>query len=188
MRIELSRCVVRSLNMNDVAALTRDCSRRDLWIDLYCDSSFSKPVSEKWLQKVIATKPERMLAIEADEEAVGIVGFCRQEGPQRLSAQIGCWLSNLYRNRGLATEAIRVVTEYAMSSHELVRIFAYITKQNLGAMRALEKCGFAQEGVLRQNLYEDGRIVDQLLYARVRTVKPVADASFSNGSTCVEVF
>lgn len=169
MRIELSRCVVRSLHMNDAAALIRHGSRRDVWIDLSGDSSLSQPVSEKWLQRALAARPESFLVIEADNEAVGVVGFCRQDGPNRLSAQIGCWLSELYRSRGLATEGLRVVTEYALSRNELVRLFASVGETNPAAMRALEKCGYVREGVLRQSLYEDGRVMDQVLYARLRS-------------------
>jgi RimJ/RimL family protein N-acetyltransferase len=32
----------------------------------------------------------------------------------------------------------------------------------------LEKAGFALEGVLRSSAMKDGRVLDQLLYARIR--------------------
>ena len=35
-------------------------------------------------------------------------------------------------------------------------------------MRVLEKCGFVREGVLRKSVFKDGKIIDAVIYARVR--------------------
>jgi [ribosomal protein S5]-alanine N-acetyltransferase len=120
------------------------------------------------LKKIIALRPETLFAIEAGGEAVGVVGFYVQEGLHRLSAEIGCWLSEAYRNRGIATEALEAVTHYAFEKHDLVRIYACVSEHHLGSMRALEKCGYSREGVLRQSVLHGDRILDQVLFARVR--------------------
>lgn len=39
---------------------------------------------------------------------------------------------------------------------------------NTASVRVLEKAGFFLEGTLRANVYKDGRVLDQFLYARVR--------------------
>jgi ribosomal-protein-alanine N-acetyltransferase len=39
---------------------------------------------------------------------------------------------------------------------------------NPASMRVLEKAGFAFEGRMRQAVIKDGRVMDQMIYARVR--------------------
>jgi ribosomal-protein-alanine N-acetyltransferase len=169
-RMELSKCIVRSLRMGDGPALVRHANDRDVLIDAMGRFSKFDPAAlvDIWLKESITLRPETSFAIEADGEAVGVVGFYLQEGPHRLSAEIGCWLGGTYRNRGIATEAIEAVTHYAFAHHELVRMYACVSEQNLGSMRALEKCGYAREGVLRRSVVQDDRIMDQVLFARVR--------------------
>ena len=40
---------------------------------------------------------------------------------------------------------------------------------NRASARVLEKAGLKYEGLLRASAFKDGRLVDQLLYARVNT-------------------
>ena len=48
------------------------------------------------------------------------------------------------------------------------RLFAPVFAWNAASMRVLEKAGYAREGVMRRSAVKDGRVLDQLLYARVR--------------------
>ena len=170
-RIDLPGCVVRSLRMSDAPALVKHATHRDVLIDVM--GRFSHPdtahVVESWLRESITLKPQTLFAIEAGGEAVGIVGFYLQNGPHRMSAEIGCWLGEAYRNRGIATEALDAVTQYGFANHELVRMYACVPERNLGSMRALEKCGYSREGVLRRSVLDNDRLMDQVLFARVRT-------------------
>ena len=70
--------------------------------------------------------------------------------------------------RGIATEAVQAVTEYAFGPLDLVRVQAGIFAWNAASMRVLEKCGYEREGVQRKAAFKDGELVDCVLYARLR--------------------
>ena len=63
---------------------------------------------------------------------------------------------------------MRAVTEHALATHGLTRVFALPFAHNRASARVLEKAGFTLEGVLRASAIKDGRVLDQLLYARIR--------------------
>jgi ribosomal-protein-alanine N-acetyltransferase len=50
----------------------------------------------------------------------------------------------------------------------LVRLEAPVFEWNPASMRVLEKGGFVREGVMRKGVFKDGKIIDAMLYARVR--------------------
>jgi ribosomal-protein-alanine N-acetyltransferase len=66
------------------------------------------------------------------------------------------------------TETILKFTDYAFARHGLVRIYAEPYAYNAGSFRVLEKAGFVLEGRMRSSVIKDGKITDQLLYAKIR--------------------
>jgi RimJ/RimL family protein N-acetyltransferase len=64
------------------------------------------------------------------------------------------------RNRGLGTEAIRLVVGYGFEQLRLHRISLEVYSHNPRARRAYEKAGFVAEGVLRQVLRDGDGWVD----------------------------
>jgi RimJ/RimL family protein N-acetyltransferase len=68
-----------------------------------------------------------------------------------------------YWGKGLATEAIQVVTDYAFHMLNLNKIKAGCHATNLGSMKAFEKCGYLQEGLLRSHGMSNGVLYDAVL-------------------------
>lgn len=85
-----------------------------------------------------------------------------------MSAQFGYWLGHSYWGRGIMTAAVRCTVEYIFGHFDVVRLEAPVFEWNPASMRALEKCGFVREAVLRRSVFKDGQLIDSMLYARVR--------------------
>lgn len=67
------------------------------------------------------------------------------------------------QNRGLGTEATRLIVGYGIEELGLHRIELGVFAFNPRAQRAYEKAGFVVEGVLRDALYWDGEWVDSIV-------------------------
>jgi RimJ/RimL family protein N-acetyltransferase len=87
---------------------------------------------------------------------------------ERIGAEMGYWLGQEFWGRGIATSAIRLLTDYALTELGLVRIFAVPFVTNVGSIRALEKAGYEREAIMRRSAIKDGTVRDQFLYAIVR--------------------
>ncbi|MGW0823624.1 GNAT family N-acetyltransferase [Streptomyces sp. NPDC002845] len=64
------------------------------------------------------------------------------------------------RDRGLGTEAVRLVVGYAFEQLGLHRVSLYVFTHNPRARRAYEKAGFVAEGVEREALWQGGEWID----------------------------
>jgi RimJ/RimL family protein N-acetyltransferase len=81
---------------------------------------------------------------------------------------LGYWLAEPFWNKGIMTEAVKLITDYAFEHLNLNRIFAQPYDRNRASMRVLEKAGFQFEGRLKGNVYKEDEILDQLLYAKLK--------------------
>jgi [ribosomal protein S5]-alanine N-acetyltransferase len=72
-----------------------------------------------------------------------------------------CW------GKGYATEAIRLVTDYAFRMLNLHKVTAGCYATNLGSAQAFQKVGFAIEGVRPRHFYSEGEYVDHILLGRI---------------------
>ncbi len=62
-----------------------------------------------------------------------------------------------FHNKGIGTEAINLILVYAFERANLNKIELDVHEFNTGGIRCYEKCGFIQEGVIRESLYRDGK-------------------------------
>jgi RimJ/RimL family protein N-acetyltransferase len=169
MRMALERCEVRSWERGDAKRLAIHADNRKIWINLR--DGFPHPFTPRDARRFItaaqARTPETHFAIAVDGEAVGGIGFSLNSDVERVSAEIGYWLGESFWGRGIATEALRAVTAYAVKEHSLTRVYAVPFEWNAASFRVLEKAGYALEGTMRQSALKDGRIISQRLYAFV---------------------
>jgi RimJ/RimL family protein N-acetyltransferase len=79
------------------------------------------------------------------------------------------WLGPPFWGRGVATEALRAVTDYAFTTLDICRLEAGVFDWNPASARVLEKAGDVLEGRFRLAVTKAGRTGDRLLYALVRS-------------------
>jgi len=72
-----------------------------------------------------------------------------------------------YWGRGIVTEVIQLVARYAFDALHLHKVTASCYSTNGGAIRALEKAGFAHEGSRKEQHKSRGEYVDQVLFGLV---------------------
>jgi [ribosomal protein S5]-alanine N-acetyltransferase len=170
MRLPLGVCDVRSWRPGDAASLVEHANNRKIWLNLR--DRFPHPYTARdaraFLKSVLAARPETNFAIDVDGAAVGGIAFHVQSDVERIGAELGYWLGEKFWGRGIATAAVRAVTEHALATHALHRVFALPFAHNRASARVLEKAGFTLEGVLRSSVIKDGHVLDQLLYGRIR--------------------
>ncbi|MGH7105385.1 MAG: GNAT family N-acetyltransferase, partial [Acetobacteraceae bacterium] len=123
--------------------------------------------AEARISRVGQVDPPHALAIVVEGRAVGGVGIEPMTDVNRRSAEIGYWLGADYWGRGIETEAVTLVTDWAFGAHQLLRIFAQPFTSNAASRRVLEKAGYALEGIMKRSAIKDGMALDQCMYARL---------------------
>ena len=82
--------------------------------------------------------------------------------------EIGIALFPEHRGHGIGTEAQRQLVRYLFEVTPAHRIQAGTEADNLAEQRALEKVGFAREGVMKGLYFRAGRCRDSVLYGLTR--------------------
>lgn len=71
------------------------------------------------------------------------------------------------QNRGVGTEALRLVSGYARERLNLHKLYAYVLGINPRAVRAFEKSGFHVEGILKADRWAGAGYVDVYLLGKL---------------------
>lgn len=170
MELRRTTCIVRSFRADDAASLAHHANDREIWINLR--DRFPHPYTladaRAWIARSASEQAPTSFAIAVADEVIGGIGLRLNDDVERISAEIGYWVARAYWGRGIATDAVRAVTEHAFTVHELTRIYALPFAENTASIRVLEKAGYVREGLLRRSAIKDGIVRDQLIYAVVR--------------------
>jgi [ribosomal protein S5]-alanine N-acetyltransferase len=99
---------------------------------------------------------------------VGSVAITPQSGWREHLGEIGYWVAEEYWGKGIATVALRQMTEYGFNSRNFRKLFAPVLAPNIASMRVLEKCGYQLEGILKGEVQKGGIYFDTHRFARHR--------------------
>jgi RimJ/RimL family protein N-acetyltransferase len=94
------------------------------------------------------------LAVEIDREAA--------------EAELGYLTAPAARGRGIATEAVRLLTRWALHDQGLERVTLIIDSDNIGSRKIAERTGYVLDGVMRNAYVKPGTRRDTMIYSRLR--------------------
>ncbi|MEE9684080.1 GNAT family N-acetyltransferase [Lelliottia amnigena] len=123
--------------------------------------------SEKETRRVFAARltAQHTFVIRAhgDDTPLGDIGL--QVSTQfREEADIGYTVIPQAQGRGIASEALRAVCDYAFNLVGVKAVNAYVLADNVGSVRVLEKTGFVRTQVLEKAYEIDGVKFDDWVY------------------------
>ncbi|QCJ46891.1 GNAT family N-acetyltransferase [Haloprofundus sp. MHR1] len=116
-----------------------------------------------YFESVVVGDDGETFLICADDRAVGLCFFYDLDETNG-SAEVGYWITPEAQGNGYATDAARTLARYAFDERRLVKLTARVREPNEASIRVLEKLGFREEGVLREQEFVDGRRVDLRLF------------------------
>lgn len=129
---------------------------------------YSLPEARRWLEIAKDNKDDLILAIVVEGEAAGGIGIHALKDVYRFNGEIGYWLSELHWGKGIMSEAVGLMVEYAFVHTYWLRLFACIYEYNPASMRVLEKNGFKREAVHRRAVMKGGKLQDEHLFALLK--------------------
>jgi len=164
--------VIRQWKNEDLQKLVSQANNINVWNNLrnYFPHPYTEEHGKAWLEKVVDALPAINMAIEADGKLVGGIGLILNGDVYIKSAEIGYWLGEQYWGKGIATEAVRQMTEYAFYYFDLVRLYAEVFETNKASMRVLEKNGYYLEGVRRKAVFKNNVLMDDYIWVKLKTI------------------
>jgi RimJ/RimL family protein N-acetyltransferase len=99
---------------------------------------------------------------------VGGIGIDPQTGWRAHVGAIGYWIGQDYWGQGIATQALREMTDIGFRDRCFRKLVAQVLAPNIASMRVLEKAGYAREAVLAAEVRKGGTYFDAHQFARHR--------------------
>ncbi len=143
------KIIIREIRLEDAATSYRWRNDADVW--KYTGSKpdrFVTPEMEKqWLAEVLAFQNQKRFAIcvNEDQQYIGNVQLTDiKDGEAQFHIFIG---EKDFWNKGVGTEATRLIIRYGFEILHLKRIYLCVNKNNASAISSYSKCGFIQRGI-----------------------------------------
>jgi len=168
------RVVVREFTMEDVDAMYVYLSHDDVfryisWAQPTLDET-TESVREAMEAARAIPRRDYVLAVTLSDtgEVVGQITLKMDRYIPRLrqrTAELGYMLRRDCWGRGIATEAARLLLDFAFGEVGLHRVFAVVGDDNPASIRVLEKLGFRREARHVKDVLINGEWLTSLIYA-----------------------
>lgn len=121
-------------------------------------TEFNQP--DSWFQLVIVEKKTG--------EVIGDIGI-HFIGENNLQCELGCTISKRHHGKGYATNAMRAVIDYLLSTLDKHRIVCSVDPRNNNSIRLLERLKFRKEAHFKESILIDGKWVDDIVYSILKS-------------------
>lgn len=141
--------------------------------EIWSYSEHQRPLSKKLLSRFIENAhldPYKIgqlrLMIVSENTRLGIIDLY-EFSPRNKRAFVGVVIHPNYRNQGVASSAISLLSEYAKQWLDCYQLAAYVSASNHSSILLFEKSGFVRTGVLNQWIANGTGFEDQYIYQKV---------------------
>ncbi len=170
MELKSRNIKLRILRYADRVTLAKLANNIKIWNNLrdMLPHPYSFGDADKFIDMVKLQKPQVTFAIEFEHDFVGVIGIILQPDVYRKGAEIGYWIGEPFWSKGIATTALSLATKYGFEELNLERLYAGVFDFNKASKRVLEKCGYQLEGISRNAIFKNGKLIDEYRYAKLR--------------------
>ena len=135
---------------------------------LHYDIPICVEKTEMWFDSHIGEDSRYDAVIEADGVPVGTIGLLSIDWKNSKAEYYIAMGETVYKGKGVAKEASRLILEYGFEKLGLNRIYLFTEVENVAARNLFERVGFKKEGVIRQDIVSHGKHVDRIAYGFLR--------------------
>ncbi|HAS79648.1 MAG TPA: N-acetyltransferase [Fusobacteriaceae bacterium] len=131
---------------------------------------FTLEDEEKWYSGISAIKDTYTFALETLEDRY--IGGCGINSIDWKNSKvvIGIFIGDKeYWSKGYGSDAINILVKFIFDEMNINKIALNVYSFNERAIKCYEKCGFKREGVLREELFRQGRYHDEILMSILKS-------------------
>ncbi|HVM87351.1 MAG TPA: GNAT family protein [Puia sp.] len=161
---------IRPWENEDTDALTFAANNTNIGATLRDGFPFPYTIkdAEQWISANIDKDPITNFAILANGQIAGGTGFLLKDNIYRKNAEIGYWLAEPFWNKGITTEAVRLLTNHIFTGFDIDRIYAEVFSNNPSSMKVLEKNSFHLDALHRKSIIKNNQVLDMYHWVKFR--------------------
>lgn len=132
---------------------------------IFSDYPTSKVLTEQWLRKVAGDRSRKdlIICLKSDNTPIGFAGIKSIDYQNLKAESYLCIGVKEYWGKGLGLDVKRAILNYCFNELRLNKVYSYHLVDNKPMIRINLKLGGKQEGILREDIYADGKLVDRVV-------------------------
>ncbi len=166
--MRIFKTYLRAFELADYQTTLRWHNDDEVWSSVVGPKYFvSTEVEKKWIEELIYEKDSIKLAVclVGNHELIGTVTLTEFNWINQ-SADLGVLIGDKSLwGQGYATEAVLQILKFGFQERGLHRVSCTILEQNSGSRKVALKCGFKEEGLLREAVFKNGCFQNLIAYA-----------------------
>lgn len=167
--IETDRLILRKATQHDANDILELYAHKDVvqHLPLELFSSLADAKEEiSWYEKIFLEQTGLRWVIEdkISNKVIGTCGYLNYEADHN-RIEIGYDLSPESWGKGIMTEALKAILDFAFHNMSINKVEAQITSENDSSLHLLKKLNFKHDGILREHEFEKGRYIDLMIYS-----------------------
>jgi RimJ/RimL family protein N-acetyltransferase len=149
---------LRALLTSDQELLAKLANNKKIWDNLrdYIPFPYTLQDAEYFISITKEETTPMTFAIEYEKQFCGVIGLVGQSDVYRKTAEIGYWIGEPFWNKGIATQAVKMITYYGLNQLDFVRIHTGVFEHNIASIRVLEKCGYHKDCIFEKSIFKNG--------------------------------
>jgi RimJ/RimL family protein N-acetyltransferase len=163
---------LRAREMSDVERMTRWINDRDVTRFMGARYPWSAAAEDAFVRgKTTAPMGYGDVSLAIETKEVVHIGSCGLHGasPENRSAELGIMVGEKdYWSKGYGTDAVATLVRFGFEEMNLNRIELHVFDFNERAQASYRKCGFVEEGRMRDAHYADGAYCDVVVMGLLR--------------------
>jgi RimJ/RimL family protein N-acetyltransferase len=163
MQLKNDKITLRAFTDDDKEELARLANNKKIWDNLrdLMPHPYTIDNAIFFINLTKQENPQMTFAIVYAGELCGVIGLVGQQDVYRKTAEIGYWIGEPFWNKGIATGAVKLITDYGLNQLDLVRIHTGVFEYNITSMNVLERCGYKKEGVFEKAITKNGQLLNE---------------------------
>lgn len=164
----MSTISIRPWHKDDIDLLVSYFNNLKIWNNMrdHIPHPYTYEDAEAFLAAQDGLTPVQNFAILSGSEVAGGIGILLKTDVYRMNVELAYWIGEPYWGKGLASEAVRLMTEYVFETFAINRIVAEVWEYNKASMRVLEKNGYFLENVARKGILKNEFLIDNYIWVK----------------------
>ena len=157
---------LRSWTDDDVDFLATHFNNIRIWNNLrdVIPHPYTPEDASRFILAQEGLSPVENFAILKDGQPCGGIGIILKQDIYRMNVELGYWIAEPFWGQGIATSAVRMMTEYTFENFSINRIVAEVFEYNRPSMRVLEKNGYYLQTVSRKGILKNDYLYDNYIW------------------------
>lgn len=164
-------CYLRALEPQDLEFLYEIENDLSVWEISGTTTPYSKHILKQYLNNahkdIFEAKQLRLVICDNEAKPIGLIDLYDFDPKNRRAGLGVIILEKGDRNKGLGTEAIKLMMDYAFAILDLRQIYANVMTGNEASVHLFEKLGFNRVGTKKHWIYSNGEFKDEILFQKL---------------------